>query len=62
MKKRGNACECIHRFLSVMTPYRTVYEDDMCTVRRVGDSIIAHAYEIANGAKYKIDECIMTLW
>jgi len=64
MNKRGDACACIHRFLTMLkyAPYRMWYEDELCQVRRVGDVIVAYAYEMPNGAKYKIGECTMALW
>jgi hypothetical protein len=64
MNKRGNACACIHRFLTVLkyAPYRTWYEDELCQPKRMGDVIVAYAYEITNGEKYRIGECIMILW
>jgi len=60
MKKRGDACACIHRFLS--TPQYMSYEDELCQVRRLRDVAVAYAYEAANGTRYKIDECIMKIW
>jgi hypothetical protein len=64
MNKRGDACICIHRFLSVIQykPYQTWYEDELCQVKRLYDTVVAYAYEITNGAKYRIGECMMELW
>jgi hypothetical protein len=64
MNKRGDPCRCIHKFLSVLKhkPYQTYYEDELCQVRRMGDVVMAYAYEISNGAKYRIRECTMKLW
>jgi hypothetical protein len=61
---RGDACDCVHRFLSVLRykPYQTQYEDELCQARRVNNAIVAIAYEISNGAKYRIGECVMSLW
>jgi len=60
MKKRGDACHCIHRFLSALQ--HAMYEDELCQVRRFHDAAVAYAYEAANGTKHKIDECIMKIW
>jgi len=64
MNKRGDACACIHRFLTMLkyAPYRTWYEDELCQVRRVNDTVIAYAYEISGDLKYRIGECMMKLW
>jgi hypothetical protein len=64
MNKRGDACACIHRFLTVLkyAPYRTWYEDEVCQVKRVGNAVVVYAYEVSNGTKYKIAECAMALW
>ena len=68
MKKRGDACGCIHRFLSHFPALKLSqlgglrYEDDVCRVECDGRIIRAYAYEITSGVKYKIRECIMTIW
>ena len=68
MKKRGDACGCVQRFLSHFSALRITqlnglrYEDSVCLVECSGGIIKAYAYEIINGARYKIGECIMTIW
>jgi hypothetical protein len=64
MNKRGDACICIHRFLTILkyAPYRMWYEDGLCQAKRTNDVIMAYAYEISNGTKYIIGECMMRLW
>jgi hypothetical protein len=68
MRKRGNACGCIQRFLAQFPALRITemagmrYEDDVCSAECSGGIIRAYAYELVNGARYKIGECIMTIW
>ena len=64
MKKRGDACGCIQRFL---TCYQTLknglrYEDDLCSVEYRNGVIRAYAYEVVNGTRYRVGDCIMTIW
>jgi hypothetical protein len=68
MKKRGDACGCIQRFLSHF-PRSSIaeleglrYEDDVCSVECDGRVVKAYAFEVTGDARYRIDECIMTLW
>ena len=68
MKKRGDACGCIQRFLSHFPALRITqlaglrYEDDVCLVECDGHVIKAYSYEIVSGAKYRNGECVMTIW
>jgi len=64
MIKREDPCNCIHKFLSLLKhkPYQTHYEDELCQVRRMDGVLVAYAYEVSSDARYKIRECIMTLW
>ena len=64
MNKRGDACVCIHRFLAILkyAPYCTWHEDELCQVKRINEVIVAYVYEMANGVKHRIGECMMKLW
>jgi hypothetical protein len=64
MRKRGNACGCIQRFLAQFpTPTAGLrYEDDVCFVECNGNIIRAYSYEIISGTRYRNGECIMTIW
>jgi len=68
MKKRGDACGCIARFLNHFPALKITelaglrYEDDTCSVECDGHTIRAYSYEIVNGTKYKNGECVMSIW
>jgi len=67
MRKRGDACGCIVRFLNYFSWAKISemkglqYEDDVCRVE-YNEIIKAVAYEVNNGARYKVGECTMALW
>jgi hypothetical protein len=68
MKNRGDACGCIARFLNEYprTPVADLnglkYEDNSCYVECSNGVIRAYAYEIVGSSRYKIGECVMTIW
>ena len=68
MKKRGDACACVQRFLNHFSSLKITemaglrYEDDVCVVECDGRTIRAYSYEIVNSAKYRNGECVMTIW
>jgi hypothetical protein len=68
VKKRGDACGCIQRFLSHFPALRTAqmaglrYEDDVCAAECGGHVIKAYSYEIISGARYRIGKCVMSIW
>jgi len=68
MKKRGNACGCIQRFLSQFSRLKAAelsglrYEDDTCFVECNGYVIKAYSYEVVDGARYRNGYCIMSIW
>jgi hypothetical protein len=68
MKKRGDACSCVVRFLNQF-PRLGVnelnglrYEDDICLVECNNSVIKAYSYEVVSGTKYRNGECVMTIW
>lgn len=68
MKKRVDPCICIHRFLSQFADLNRrgivgmKYEDELCKAEFTGKAIKAVAYEIINEGRYKIGECVLTIW
>jgi hypothetical protein len=62
MKKRGDPCNCIHRFLTAAGLHKTHYEDEVCIVRCADGFIVAYAYEAAYEGKRKVGECVMRFW
>jgi hypothetical protein len=68
MKKRGDACGCVHRFLNHFPLLKITelkglrYEDDVCVVECDGRVIKSYTYEVVNGARYRSGECVMSLW
>jgi hypothetical protein len=64
MRKRGNACGCIQRFLAQFPTLMAGlhYEDDVCSVECDGHVIRAYSYEIISGIRYRNGECITTIW
>jgi len=62
VKKRGDACACLHRYLTYSRLYRTYYEDDTCFVKLEKGLIIASAYEVDGERRIRIGECIMKIW
>jgi len=68
MKKRGDACSCVHRFLNHFPALKITemaglrYEDDTCEVECDGRTIRAYSYEVINGTKYRNGECVMSIW
>lgn len=68
MKMRGDPCGCIAKFLNHFS--RTLvanlnglrYEDEMCYVECNNNLIKAYAYEVVHGRRYRIGECVMTIW
>ncbi len=68
MKKRGDACACIQRFLSHFPRLKVAeldglrYEDDVCFVECADGVIRAYSYEIIGSDRYRIGECVMAVW
>jgi hypothetical protein len=68
MRKRGNACGCIARFLNHFPRLKMIemtglrYEDETCLVECDGHVIRAYSYEIISGVNYRNGECVMTIW
>jgi hypothetical protein len=68
MRKRGNACGCIQRFLAQFSTLKITemaglrYEDDICFVECDGHVVRAYSYETISGSRYRDGECIMMIW
>jgi predicted transposase YbfD/YdcC len=68
MKKRGDPCGCIAKFLNQYPREHMKelnglkYEDDVCFVECDGHVIRAYSYEIVSSTRYRNGECIMTIW
>ena len=68
MKMRGEPCGCITRFMNQFprTEVKDLnglkYEDETCYVECTDGNIRAYAYEIIGSSKYRIGECVMSIW
>jgi len=64
MRKKGNSCICMCRFLSILRckPDILSREDELFTVKRFSDEVAAYSYRVSNDGKHKIEDCIIKLW